>query len=292
MDRYENWNRRRERAMREDRDEGEWRDERRGQMQGERYRDYGEPQYGAYGQSSRWSPPWSEGRFSGRRFGGSEEGGRGGDYYGGRPPYEEDYGYESRGRDMPQDWSRDRWERGMEERRGGPRGMMGRMGDMVGRMRERMGGYDEGRSRWELDEGRYESEGEWSPYRGGGMGMRGRGGMGMRERRSYRGMGPKDYERSDQRIREDVCDLLTDDENIDARDITVKVERGEVILEGSVTSRHAKHMAENLADACSGVKEVHNRLRVRRMEREEHEGERTNGRQYYQGAAGQQQTSR
>jgi len=77
----------------------------------------------------------------------------------------------------------------------------------------------------------------------------------------HRGKGPKGYTRSDERIREDVCDRLSDDDELDASEITVTVKDGEVTLEGTVADRRAKHHAENLADAVSGVRDVHNRLR-------------------------------
>ena len=37
---------------------------------------------------------------------------------------------------------------------------------------------------------------------------------------------------------------------------------GEVILEGTVPDRWMKRMAEDIVEECSGVKQVHNRLRV------------------------------
>jgi hypothetical protein len=78
------------------------------------------------------------------------------------------------------------------------------------------------------------------------------------------GKGPKGYVRSDERIREDVCDRLSDDDEIDASDITVSVKGGEVTLEGSVVDRHSKHRAEDIADSVSGVRDVTNRLRARK----------------------------
>ncbi len=55
----------------------------------------------------------------------------------------------------------------------------------------------------------------------------------------FRGRGPKGYVRSDERIREEVCELLAD-ADVDASEITVTVEDGEVTLLGTVDSRHAK----------------------------------------------------
>jgi osmotically-inducible protein OsmY len=77
-----------------------------------------------------------------------------------------------------------------------------------------------------------------------------------------RGRGPRGYRRSDERIREDVCDVLTDDANVDATEIEVTVKEGEVTLTGSVASRDQKRRAESLAERVSGVRDVHNSVRV------------------------------
>jgi osmotically-inducible protein OsmY len=85
----------------------------------------------------------------------------------------------------------------------------------------------------------------------------------MDQRRGgYRGKGPKGYTRSDERIKEDVSDHLEDHYYLDASDIDLEVNNGDVVLSGSVDSRYAKRLAENLAEQCSGVKNVENRLRV------------------------------
>jgi osmotically-inducible protein OsmY len=76
------------------------------------------------------------------------------------------------------------------------------------------------------------------------------------------GRGPKGYRRSDERIHEDVCDCLTDHPEVDASEIEVEVHHGEVTLAGTVESRYAKRLAEDIAEAVSGVHDVHNRLRV------------------------------
>jgi len=82
------------------------------------------------------------------------------------------------------------------------------------------------------------------------------------QRGGFAGRGPKGYVRSDERIREDVSDRLSIDDEVDASEIEVRVQEGEVTLEGSVPTRSMKHRAENLADDVAGVKDVHNRLRV------------------------------
>ena len=82
-----------------------------------------------------------------------------------------------------------------------------------------------------------------------------------RERDEHRGRGPRGYQRSDSRNNEDVHDRLTDDPRIDASDITVTVEAGEVTLNGVVHERRAKRMAEDCAESVAGVKNVQNNLR-------------------------------
>jgi osmotically-inducible protein OsmY len=80
----------------------------------------------------------------------------------------------------------------------------------------------------------------------------------------HRGKGPKGYERSDDRIREDVSDRFYEDPYIDASDISIRVEGKDVILEGTVESKEAKRRAEYLAESIRGVKDVENRLKINR----------------------------
>lgn len=81
---------------------------------------------------------------------------------------------------------------------------------------------------------------------------------------TYAGRGPRDYQRSDERIREAICDCMTDDPMLDASEVTVVVSTGEVTLSGTVTSREQKRRAEDVAERISGVKDVTNQLRVAR----------------------------
>lgn len=81
----------------------------------------------------------------------------------------------------------------------------------------------------------------------------------------HRGKGPKGYARSDERIREDVNDRLTDDWALDASDIEVKVSNREVTLSGEVSGRADKRRAEDIADSVSGVTNVQNNLRVKQQ---------------------------
>ena len=78
----------------------------------------------------------------------------------------------------------------------------------------------------------------------------------------FAGRGPKGYQRSDERIREDVCDRLTMSGDVDASNIEVQVNAGEVTLRGTADSRYTRRAAEDLAEAIPGVKHVHNEIRV------------------------------
>lgn len=80
--------------------------------------------------------------------------------------------------------------------------------------------------------------------------------------RSFRGRGPKNYTRSDDRIREDLNEQLMDADDIDASDVSIEVKDGVVTLSGSVEQRWTKHRIEDMAGDCSGVKDVRNEIRV------------------------------
>jgi hypothetical protein len=80
----------------------------------------------------------------------------------------------------------------------------------------------------------------------------------------YVGVGPRGYRRSDERIREDVCERFAQHGQLDPSDVEVAVHQGEVLLTGSVATRAQKRLAEDIADRVFGVAEVHNHLRVQR----------------------------
>lgn len=80
--------------------------------------------------------------------------------------------------------------------------------------------------------------------------------------RGARGLGPKGYKRSDERISDDVHQKLADDAWLDASNINVSVSGGEVTLSGTVDSREAKHRAERIVEDLSGVSHVQNNLRI------------------------------
>ncbi|WP_224242694.1 BON domain-containing protein [Hyalangium gracile] len=79
------------------------------------------------------------------------------------------------------------------------------------------------------------------------------------------GRAPKGYQRSDDRIREDICDRLMMSW-MNAENVDILVRNGEVTLQGTVKSRDEKRAIEALAESVLGVKDISNALRVERGE--------------------------
>lgn len=79
---------------------------------------------------------------------------------------------------------------------------------------------------------------------------------------SFRGRGPQGYQRSDARLKELICERLTDDPAIDASNITIDVTAQVVKLTGTVDDRRTKYEIEELIENFGGVKDIDNQLRV------------------------------
>ena len=102
----------------------------------------------------------------------------------------------------------------------------------------------------------YESgQGSWGQSTGSSYGTQ-----------SYAGVGPRGYQRSDERVREDVCDRLERDARIDASNIEVEVQNGMVTLKGNVDDRRFKRQAEEAIEHLAGVKDVQNQIRVEKRQ--------------------------
>lgn len=176
-----------------------------------------------------------------------------------------DYGWAA-DRSSTRDWTPDRWER--TDRWSGERG-------------ERKAGYGAtaAASRtWDDRDDRFVAPGDYREWTRQGWGGTSRPteprGIYEDDRgRVYQfahtddfvGRGPKGYRRSDERIREDVCDRLTMDPHVDPSEMEVVVNNAEVTLSGVVNSRGEKRRAEDVIEQVSGVREVHNNLRVNRQ---------------------------
>jgi osmotically-inducible protein OsmY len=79
--------------------------------------------------------------------------------------------------------------------------------------------------------------------------------------------GPKGYKRTDARIREELCEGLTQRDDIDASDVSIDVLNGHVTLMGTVPVRQMKYRIEDFAADCTGVVEVDNQIRMAVAER-------------------------
>jgi len=143
-------------------------------------------------------------------------------------------------------WEGERWEGGYPSR-----------GDEYG-IESRYGRNDWNRCDWNQGmmggnwnqnaERRRYDQGDWN--RGGWM------------QGQHAGRGPRSFKRQDDRIEEDINEQLTRHPMIDATEIEVKVQNGEVTLQGHVDSREAKRMAEDVAESVFGVKEVTNQIKI------------------------------
>lgn len=203
---------------------------------------YGNNDRGRYGRSGR--DDWDRNTFGPRDFGRAGAGAWGFDEwdrdpswdYGWSSGYSRDYGARNARRDW-YDRDRDSWGgySGFERRPPrGERGLWDRASDEV--------------SSWFGDEEAGQRRAEDA-----------------RRDAMHRGRGPRGYTRSDERIREDVSDRLTDNPVIDASEIDVAVQNGEVTLNGHVDSRYSKRLAEDVVEDISGVRHVQNNLRVREV---------------------------
>jgi len=214
--------------------------------------EYGGGSRGSYGSRGEYGSNWrgeyggSQGEYGGRR-----------DFSGHRGEYaQNDYGRsgERDWRPREPEWQSHRTEWGRE--RTGHEGLFGTGSQGFGT------GYRSGEMSSSFSGGgSYTGFGSsGSESYSGGAGAYGQ------QRGRFSGKGPKGYQRSDERIREDVCERLTHHPEIDASEIDVKVNNGEVTLTGTVDERQAKRMSEDLVESISGVKDVHNQIRVRERE--------------------------
>lgn len=133
-------------------------------------------------------------------------------------------------------------------------------GDRYGLNRgSRSGNYQPSAGRGYMSEEDYD---RGTPLSSENIGYRRSYGGERQEQGLYKGKGPRNYRRTDDRIEEDINERLTDDARVDASEVNIKVQNGEVTLTGTVDDRQAKRRAEDIAESVTGVTHVENRLRV------------------------------
>ena len=156
---------------------------------------------------------------------------------------DQDYDYGNRGA-----YSSDEWNTGDSGYRRGNTGYRG---------------YDSNNDDWNYDRNRSMGSGSWSQdynqRNDWNDSNRSSAGSGSNQ---HRGKGPKGYKRSDQRIQEDINDQLSYHGDIDATDIEVKVQNGEVTLSGTVQDKKSKRLAEDIAEDINGAGNVQNNIKV------------------------------
>jgi osmotically-inducible protein OsmY len=74
--------------------------------------------------------------------------------------------------------------------------------------------------------------------------------------------GPRGWVRSDERILDELCERIVRG-GIDASDLVVEVEGGEVSLDGGLGTREERRYVVDLAERILGVKSVYADIRVR-----------------------------
>lgn len=217
---------------------------------------YGEEGGGRYGgQPGQYGPPGGPGQYGQEDFG---QGGFGPGGYGGYGREEEQhYG---QGRPSPVESYR-------------PLPGEGRSYEQGGRQQQGFGWGEQSYGRHQRFEGGQGSfQGGQLPsefgfseigHEVGGYGAYHQGGWIGQSDLSRERKGPKHYERSDERIREFICERLAQCPSLDVEEVSVEVSGACVTLEGTVPARRMKHLIEDLADSCWGVREVDNRIKVR-----------------------------
>jgi len=70
--------------------------------------------------------------------------------------------------------------------------------------------------------------------------------------------------RPDEALSHELQEILSQDPELNATEIEVEVEGGAVTLNGVVDSSDARSLAEELVESVTGVREVHNNLKVTR----------------------------
>jgi len=215
------------------------------------------------GEHGRGYGPYNEEPERGVGLGdGTMEWGRAASGYGGPSPYENrrphggnqgyggasDYGdrYPGYQRGSSRDW--------LMGRAGGPRRNQEPMSDSYGYYADT---YDTGMSAYARSGGAYR-------YEQGRQRFPGSGGVSSGP---YAGRGPRGYRRSDERIREEVCQALYDHAWMNASDLSVEVQDGVVTLHGDADNRDQKRLAEDVAERVMGVKDVQNQLKVKEQGR-------------------------
>lgn len=194
------------------------------------YNRYNDSPEDSYSDSASYGRRWSRGR---QGYGDEQN-----DYLGGQGEWHEDFDY--RGNDRS---SRFGNRYGGSDRHGYGSDQFG--GESTGNH-----GYGSQRTGY----GRYSEDSSYQGHNGGSRYGRRFG--------EHSGKGPKGYSRSDDQIKEEACQCLEQEGEVDASEINVSCQNGIITLEGTVQDREMKRSAEECLEDVYGLKDVMNKLEV------------------------------
>ena len=150
--------------------------------------------------------------------------------------------------------------------------------------RERYGRDDQ--QRWGREDERWiRASQEWSPYdrslpgyrdpsfgfHSQGYNQQGYNQQSYNREQRRLGRPPKGFQRSDERIKEEICEFILRTYWLDAENVVIEVQGGEVTLSGTVDDRQQKRALEDLSSDVLGVKDVHNQIRIQAQPPQERE---------------------
>ncbi len=85
-------------------------------------------------------------------------------------------------------------------------------------------------------------------------------------RAPFYGFAPRNYQKTDQQILNEVCERLTLHGELDVRDIDVHCRNGVIRLEGSVPSRWMRRAIEAVTESVYGVADVEDELEIEKAD--------------------------
>lgn len=79
---------------------------------------------------------------------------------------------------------------------------------------------------------------------------------------NFAGLSPEGVQPTDERIKETISEMFAVHPGFDASSIDFSVTEGHVTLNGTVTQKRMKILAEDVVSSCIGVKDVNNQLMI------------------------------
>lgn len=77
--------------------------------------------------------------------------------------------------------------------------------------------------------------------------------------------GPRSIKRSDDSIESEIYDKLRHNRDLDASEIEVEVNRGNVVLKGYIDTKYERNLAEEIVESIYGVRDIMNQLQFKQF---------------------------